>query len=103
MTCPRSQSVRGSIQAQNNMLLMIITYDNNAFLKTECCALNIIPHRLAYLSTRSPVGGTVWGDYETFRQCSLAGGSASLGQVLRFDSLTGSPVLTLGSLCAHEV
>jgi hypothetical protein len=48
---------------------------NNAFLKTECYSLN----NALRLSTRSAVGGTVWEDYETFRQCCPAGEGTSFG------------------------
>jgi hypothetical protein len=38
-----------------------------------------VPERFMYLNTWSPVGGgTVWGDYRSFRKYSLTGGSTSL-------------------------
>lgn len=60
-----------------------------------------IPHRFVYLNTWSPAGGTtIWGDYETFRRWSLAGGSVTLqADVPDLYSLDLLPVHFLCFLC----
>jgi hypothetical protein len=54
------------------------------FMVVAMVWMGSVPHRLMYLNTWFPVGGTVWKAMEqTIRKWSLAGGSTSRG--LDFD------------------
>lgn len=43
---------------------------------------------MSLMGTSSLVAGAVWGGYETFRRCGLAGGIVSMGRALSDYSLT---------------